>query len=155
MATLRLINSVPKRCFSSSQVNITEGATTGSVLPALGKQVTSRIISGEHEPSLQKNIVLSSSNHGWSHLELTKDHVRIEFDSINKEYQDSAAMYFESEEELEERGIPRCFKPVKLENKVAIGGGATIYLDREELASFLRLYSNDNTSKIEPTFMHK
>lgn len=99
--------------------------------------ITQRIISGQHDHDLKKNIILSQTAKGYSHIELTKEHIRIEYNTISKEYQESAQLYFETDEEILAKGIPLCFKPVKIENKISIGAGATIYLDRGEVADFL------------------
>ena len=139
---------VSRRFIGNGNDTLVMNSATKGVLPALGQQITKRIMSGEHDHSLVNNVVLNNTDSGWSHLELTKDHIRIEYNIISKEYQDTAAMYFETEEELTERGIPLCFKPVKLENKVAIGGGATVFLDRSEISDFLKLYSTSNDTKI-------
>ena len=112
------------------------------VVPSLttNKQIVQRIMSGEHTPALEKNIIHSSTERGWSHLELTSDQIRIEYDSITPGFVESAQLYFDTEDELVAKGIPLCFKPTKVENKTAIGAGATVYLDRHEIADYLRDY---------------
>ena len=79
------------------------------VIPALtgDKKIVQRIISGEHTPHLERNVILRRNSGGWSHLELTEDHIRIEYDGITPDFQESAKLFFETDEELTARGIPQ------------------------------------------------
>lgn len=101
------------------------------------EQLVNRIITNEHTYTLYKNVLFSQDS-DWSHLELTDEHIRIEYNEINEEYQRNVDLYFDTTENIMKKGIPLCFKPVKVENNTAVGGGATVYLDRLEFANFLR-----------------
>ncbi|KAL6041581.1 hypothetical protein QOT17_024866 [Balamuthia mandrillaris] len=71
------------------------------------------------------------------HIEVTDDAVRLEFSETNQEYKDLAALMYMTEEEREERRVPDWLVPINLENRVYCGGGATVFLDKNKVTSFL------------------
>ena len=143
---LQTITRFTTRNFSSGS-HMHGSTVSRDLLPSMAnnQNITHRIISGQHNRNLAQNIIISSKEFGWSHLELTKDHIRVEYDGPTEDYQNSAKLYFETDEEILAKGIPLCFKPIGIENGSHMGGGATIYLDRSEVADFLR--ENSRTMK--------
>lgn len=139
------IESLSKNLFCNQARKFSSGVANNFHVPAKAfpsiaknQKVTERIIGGSHTSTLKDNVIINKKPSSWRHLELTKDHIRIEYEDTTQEYKESAELFFESDEELMEQGIPLCFKPTSIENNVSIGAGATIYLDRDEVADFLR-----------------
>lgn len=135
----RISSKTQARTFSAGVAQLYDSVPS-KVFPSIAKNesITSRLMSGLHKHTLKDNVILNKNTAGWSHLELTKDHIRIEYDDATQDYKDSAKLFFTSDEDLLEKGIPLCFKPTKIENNISVGAGATIFLDRTEVADFLR-----------------
>lgn len=84
---------------------------------------------------------------GCTHIEITPEHVLIEFESgFSPGYQNMASLSLLTDEELEESGVPSHMVPSKLENRTCLGAGATIYLDRKKVARNLSLLSRGSSS---------
>jgi hypothetical protein len=88
---------------------------------------------------LHQNILLNANeNSGLRHVELTPDHVRLEFSDVNDEYKKFARLMFASEEERAAMGVPQWLVPVDLLNNSYCGGGATVMLERRKVVDQLR-----------------
>lgn len=116
-----------------------------------------RLLSGEHCHDLGQNVLLNPAAEGrkdaarkrmvrddaldnnWTHVELTDEHIRIEFrDATSRAYRWYAELLCEAEAGSEDlKHIPKCQIPEKVENLTSVGGGATIYLRRATVTSHL------------------
>lgn len=88
---------------------------------------------------LHRNIFFNSNERSaLRHVELTKDHIRLEFSEPNEEYRKHADLLFATDAERRAQGVPRWLIPVELQNNEHCGGGATILLDKRHVYDSLR-----------------
>ncbi|KAL6054025.1 hypothetical protein QOT17_017649 [Balamuthia mandrillaris] len=113
-------------------VLLESGGTSASQRPLFQNKKSSSVLrmrnKEEEEADFQSEL---------RHIEVTDDAVRLEFSETNQEYKDLAALMYMTEEEREERRVPDWLVPINLENRVYCGGGATVFLDKNKVTSFL------------------
>jgi len=94
---------------------------------------------GKEEEEEEEELVSDKMRQsGCTHIEITEEHVRIEFESgFSPGYQSMARLALLTEEEIDEASIPRHMIPARLENLTCLGAGATVFLDRKKVARHL------------------
>lgn len=106
------------------------GESAAAALAAVGIHKLKKLPSVSRE--LHRNIFFNSNERSaLRHVELTKDHIRLEFSEANEEYRKHAGLLFATE--IERQGVPQWLIPVGLQNNEHCGGGATILLDKRHV----------------------
>jgi len=70
----------------------------------------------------------------FKHIEVTREAIRLEFSEITPEYTFYAKLMTLSEEE--KKNYPDWAIPIKVENKMFCGAGATIFLSKKKLREY-------------------
>jgi hypothetical protein len=97
---------------------------------------------------LHRNIFFNSNERSaLRHVELTTEHIRLEFSAPNEEYRRHADLLFTSEAERRAQGVPQWLVPVGLQNNEHCGGGATILLDKNSVYDSLSHQARRATSR--------
>lgn len=109
-----------------------------------GKAFTSAVLADDNSLRVLKDSVFlnpafSAAKTGMTHVEVDQDHIRLEFLDTCEHYRAFAQLFLESKYGvLDASMLDDCFIPVKVQNKVNVGAGATVFLSRVKVAAKLK-----------------
>eukprot|EP01089_Gocevia_fonbrunei_P020829 TRINITY_DN7844_c0_g4_i1.p1 TRINITY_DN7844_c0_g4~~TRINITY_DN7844_c0_g4_i1.p1 ORF type:complete len:141 (-),score=20.95 TRINITY_DN7844_c0_g4_i1:66-488(-) len=94
------------------------------------------------KPSLYQNIHFNPNpDSGLKHIEVTSEHIRLEFNQATDEYKQYARLMDNFTEDADtsadKRQIPDCFVPEDVQNRLYCGAGATVVLNKRKIAKYL------------------
>ena len=78
------------------------------------------------------------NDNGVTHIEIVKDTIRIEFSKASNEYIEFAKRFCDIENNDNNENVDNYLMPVKVENRLNIGAGCTVYLCRKKVSNFIQ-----------------